>query len=207
MDSGQDQNPVKPTETPKTKNKKVAPLIILVVLLAIAGIGAWMLKDKESSPQPQTSTTDEVVPAEGSATMTVSSDTQQATVGNVVTFKVYVNSDDTEVNGVGVRASFSTDSFDFVGISYEGSAFEMQAKEEVADGKIILDRATGIDSAANKGRVLTGENLVATITLKATKASTGSGLTIDDSSILIQSSDAKNILKTRQGAQIEVVEE
>jgi hypothetical protein len=136
---------------------------------------------------------------EGSASMTVSSDAQQVTVGKAVTFKVYVNPGETEVNAVGVNASYPTDSFEFVSISYEGSGFDIQAKEEVKDGAITIERGAAKNTS--------GETLVATITLKATKATSESGLTIEKDSKLIQSSNTKNILKTRQGAQIEVVEE
>jgi hypothetical protein len=200
MDSGQDQNPVSSTTKPKNNSKKPILIAIALIILALIGIGVWKISDKNTS-EPQTSTTTEEVlpPTEGTATMGVSTSAPQVTVGEVATFKVYVNPGETEVNAVGVRASFPTDNFELADINYEGSGFDIQAKEEVKNGVVTLDLG------ATKN--LKGEQFVATITLKALKPSTDSGLTLNDGSILIQSSNNKNILKTWQGAQIKIVEE
>jgi hypothetical protein len=199
MDSGQDQNPVSSTTKPKSNSKKPIVIAIILITLALIGIGVWNLSDK-NNPEPQASTTtEEVLPVEGTATMGVSVNAPQVKVGEVATFKVYANPGETEVNAVGVRASFPTDSFELVDISYEGSGFDIQAKEEVKNGTITLDRG------ATKNQK--GEQLVATVTLKTLKPSTDSGLTLNEGSILIQSSNNKNILKTWQGAQIKIVEE
>jgi hypothetical protein len=199
MDSGQDQNPVSSTTKPKNNSKKPMVIAIALIILALIGIGVWKISDKNTS-EPQTSTTtEEVLPVEGTATMGVSTNKPQVTVGEVATFKVYANPGETEVNAVGVRASFPTDSFELADINYEGSGFDIQAKEEIKNGAITLDRG------ATKN--VKGEQLVATITLKALKPAVDSGLTLNEGSILIQSSNNKNILKTWQGAQIKIVEE
>lgn len=206
MDSGEDQNPVNSTLKPKNKTKKPFVIIILLVVLVLLGFGAWKTTSKDSG-QSQTSASEEVLPIEGSGTMGVSSDVQQVTVGEVATFKIYVDSGETPVNAVGVRASYPTDTFELVDIDYTGSKFTIQAKEEVKNGNITLDRATGIDTTTKVGSSLTGESLVATITLKAIKPSTESELTLNEGSILIEASTSKNILKTWQGAKIKVIEE
>lgn len=199
MGPTQDQNQLNqaPINKPKPKTKTFIGLVVIVLLVVGASAYAW----KKINNNSTTSTDQEIVAEQNgelpaNATMAIEVGEELARVGEIVEFEVYVDSGDTEVNAVGVEATYPKDDLEVVEVVYEGSKFDIQAFEKAEAGTITLERGA---SKPTKGK-----SLVATLRVRPITARTTADITLADKSSLMATANAQNVLGERKSVQIEI---
>lgn len=106
---------------------------------------------------------------------------QRGTVFNVQ-IKAY---SETQLNAIQANLTY-TSSLEVIGISYEGSAFPVEAESTYNNGQIRIARASFTP--------VNGEQLVATISFKATADRSAAKLAFSGDSALVTATDNRNIL-------------
>ena len=109
--------------------------------------------------------------------------------GNVFNAEVRVESDQA-VNAVQANLTYSSN-LQVIGISYGGSAYEIDAQSTYGNGQIRIARGTF--------NTVTGDNLLATITFK-TLPTVNASVVFNSDSALVRASDGVNILGYKQNA-------
>lgn len=109
--------------------------------------------------------------------------------GNVFNTEVRVESDQA-VNAVQANLKYSSN-LQVVGISYAGSAYEIEAQSTYGNGQIRIARGTF--------NTVTGDNLLATITFKSMPP-TNASVVFNSDSALVRANDGVNILGYKQNA-------
>lgn len=97
------------------------------------------------------------------------------------------------VNAVEANLTYPAAQFDYVGIDSTGSAFPTVAQGTGANGSITIARGTG------GGQTVSGNQLVATIVLKAKTGSGTAAVSYAGTSQVLRASDNTNILSTTIG--------
>lgn len=123
------------------------------------------------------------------ATLYLSPASATVNVGSNFSVAVRVNTGGDAVNAVQANLSYPASLLDFVSISGAGSAFEIQAESSGGNGQIRIGRGTV--------QPVSGDALVATITLKG-KASGTATVSFNGDSAVVRSSDSANILSSTQ---------
>lgn len=203
MGPSQDQNqPIQtPVNKPKAKTKTFVGLIVLVLLVVGASAFAWTRINNSST----TSTESEIANEQGgelpaNASMSIEVDEELARVGEIIEFKVYVDSGEIEVNAVGLEATYPKADMEVVDVVYEGSKFDIQApSKEAGDGEINLERGAT--------KPTKGKSLVATLRMRPTTPGTTADILISKKSSLLAQANAQNILGERIDVQIEIAGE
>jgi hypothetical protein len=146
-----------------------------------------------ATPSPTPSATPSSTPSAGSATMYLNPSSGSVTAGANLTFAIREDSGATGVNAVQADYNYSTTQFELVSIDSSTSDFGLQAVSTGANGQIRIARGTNPGSPP-----ISGDKLVATVTLKALIAGSAS-VTPVASSAVVRASDAVNILTTKTG--------
>lgn len=114
-------------------------------------------------------------------------------VGGELIFDIHENSGANAINAVQADFSYPTDKFEFESISGATSAFGLAAQDSGDSGHIVIIRAVTPGSAG-----LTGDQIVATVKLKATVTGQA-GVTPAGGSELLTATGATNVLASVTG--------
>lgn len=118
--------------------------------------------------------------------LSVSPSSDKFTRGSVVSIQIKSYSE-TPLNAVQANLTYSTSTLEVVGISYEGSAYDIEAQGTYGNGQISLGRAniSGV----------TGSQLVGTVSFKVLKNGKAD-VSFAPASALVTAADSRNILGT-----------
>jgi hypothetical protein len=156
--------------------KKLSTLSALLVLV----VGTLTLAGKAS--------------AAGSGTIYISPDKGTYAVGSTLTAIIREDSGATAVNAVSLVGSYNASSLQFLSFDFTHSAFEIAASSSGGSGAFAADRGT-------TNTTLTGDQEVARINFKAL-ASGQTSIDINNSSVVLQTSDSTDQVGTRIGASL-----
>jgi hypothetical protein len=192
-------NPTNPSASKKAK--KLYLIIILVAMLAVAGVFYWL-----SAKQRSSDTTTQKPTASNSNS---NSDAGQKNGGlnikppqgdykknQIIEIEVRANTGGQAVNAVQADLSYPTNLLKFESIDTSGSAFSIKAEETGADGKVKIARGNIAD--------VTGDVLVAKVKFKALGNAGTADIKVDDSSALVRSSDSSDILGEANGGKLTI---
>lgn len=129
------------------------------------------------------------VQAAGSAQLYLTPASGTYTSGQTFTTDVKIKSD-TNINALTVKLSYPLDKLSVTGLSYNNSAFAVQAESKASEGTIVMSRAVV--------KPITGDNLVATITFVAKSGSGSAAVNFDKSSVVVNNGVA--VASTQTGA-------
>jgi hypothetical protein len=115
------------------------------------------------------------------ASITLSGNRSQVAAGGSYVVAVYMNGGGTPINGVEADVSYSSSQFQYIGISYGGSPFSVQAGAKDVGG--VIDIPVGTISP------ISGSALVATLTFRALASSGSASFGIASSSSLVNAND------------------
>lgn len=192
-----------PTQNKKTKLPFI--IIALVALTLIIAFVAMNLTSKRSeTTNPPTTNNEQALNTQTQAAKTAELSTEpvetKAKAGEVTTLSVWVDTGGQKVSTVEAYLTYPADKFELVNIDSSESAFEIEAEQTGADGKISITRGQigGVD----------GKVLLAKVNLKA-KTNDGQGaLSFTNESKVYplaidpQATVAQDILNKASGAKI-----
>ncbi len=146
------------------------------------------------TPAPAPTPTATPTPAPASAgTIYLNPASGTITNGSDLIFDIHEDSGSTPVNAVQANYDYSTSDFQYVSISAANSDFAVEAQTSGDNGQIRIARGVTGGSAP-----LTGDHIVATVTLKAVTSGTAA-LTAASGSAIVSSDTNSNILSSQTG--------
>lgn len=122
----------------------------------------------------------------GSAALYLSPGSARMSQGHTIWLAIHVNSGGDAINGVQANLSYNPAAFDFVAISTSSSAFSIGAQASGGGGSIQIARGSLSD--------LTGDNIVASVGLRAKLDAGSSEVDFAGGSQVVRSSDNAGIL-------------
>jgi hypothetical protein len=161
----------------RTINKKNGLLGLFVALFAAIGVYAIL----QAGAAPKTT---------AAVTLSLSPSSGRFQTGQTVGMAVKLNTNGQAVNAVQANLSFPAEKFEFVRVDSTGSAFEIEAESVGATGSVKIARGS-VNS------ITSADALVATVYLRAVSAGRKVNVTFADTSMVIRTPDAMNILQKR----------
>jgi hypothetical protein len=137
------------------------------------------------------------VSAAGSGTIYITPASGTYSVNNNVTFTVKENSGATNVNGASFNGTYDQSKLQFISFDFTTSDFEVAASSSGASGAINIDRGT-----ANS--TLSGDREIGKVTFKVLAPAT-TNFSVDNSSVVLQTSDSNDQVGTRTGASLTLI--
>jgi len=161
---------------------------------ATTGSASSPLPTPTSSPRTDTSSPMPTAAASSSSgTMYLTPASGTVSRGGQLTFDIHENSNTSPINAVQADFSYPTDKFQFESISGASSAFGLAAQDSGDSGHLVIVRAINPGSAG-----LTGDHIVATVTLKVTGSGSAS-VTPAGGSVLLTAASSTNVLGSVTG--------
>lgn len=134
--NAQQPSPAKDGGSPKL----LAVLLLIAVVIVVGGVALYL---NRSDKKDQSSTTDVnpiAVTEETNSSLTLSPGTETVKEGATFSVTVWVDTAGQSVNAVTSVLEYPTDLLDFQSVDNEGSAFEIVANTNAANGEITIER-------------------------------------------------------------------
>lgn len=181
--------------TKKSKNssstEKASKVLALLALVVFAILGVVVLARTFAAPGGNGKPGGSGGSTSGPS-LYVTPTSQKVMVGDTVSAAVWINTAGKSVNTVQADINYDTRYLEFVDIDGAGSAFDISAESSNSNGAIRIARGSI--------STVTGQNLVATVHLRATAKARSTKLTFAGTSVSLDATTQQNILTTLTGA-------
>jgi hypothetical protein len=166
----------------KSLQFKNSTVIYTIFILMIAVVGGYIAYRSQGGATPKPY----------SATMSLSPATGKLSKGKTIKVSIWEDSGTQSVNAVQANLTYDATKLQFVSIDSSGSAFSIEAQAKSSSGNVLIARG--------QLSPIKGKQFVSAVTFKALGSSGKANISFAPGSVLVRSTDNKNILTTSYGA-------